>query len=108
MPDPLVNTTPEVPAQPGRMKILVTGVAGECGSKIASELACDHEVWGIDNLATGKRKNVHPKVTLMVADVTDPIGLPSADVIIHTAPAGLDRVTAHAARENSILINLGA
>jgi len=46
-------------------KILITGGAGYIGSKLASRLISDgHGVIVIDDLSTGKKTNLHPKVKL--------------------------------------------
>ncbi len=46
-----------------KKRILVTGCAGFIGSSIAQELINrKHEVWGIDNLSTGKKSNIPSKV----------------------------------------------
>ena len=44
------------------MKILITGVAGMLGSHLAEILTNkNHEVYGIDNLSIGKKKNIEIK-----------------------------------------------
>jgi len=54
------------------MKILITGGAGFIGSHTA-DLLIDkgHKVWIIDNLITGRRKNLNPAAEFIEADVRD-------------------------------------
>lgn len=55
------------------MKILVTGGAGFIGSHITDEFINDgHEIVIIDNLSTGKKKNINPKAKFYQSDITDP------------------------------------
>ncbi len=59
------------------MKALVTGGCGFIGSHLAEHLlAQNHEVVIIDNLSVGRRANIslfehHPKLRLVIADITD-------------------------------------
>ena len=54
------------------MKIMVTGGAGFIGSHIVDAyLQAGHEVVAIDDLSTGKRKNVNPGAKLYVVDIRD-------------------------------------
>lgn len=54
------------------MKILVTGGAGFIGSHVANAFVEQgHDVVIVDDLTTGKRENVHPKVRLYVVDIRD-------------------------------------
>jgi len=49
------------------MRVLITGVAGFIGSHLADALLADgHEVYGIDNFATGKPENVPAEITQFV------------------------------------------
>lgn len=51
-------------------KILVTGNAGFIGSHLADYLIeTGHEVWGIDNLSTGKFENINPSVKFIQGDL---------------------------------------
>lgn len=58
------------------MKVLVTGGAGFIGSHLVERLLQDnHEVFVIDNLATGKRENISSlleKITFFEADIRNP------------------------------------
>lgn len=54
------------------MKILVTGGAGFIGSHIADAyIKAGHDVVIIDNLSTGREKNVNPKATFVKMDIRD-------------------------------------
>jgi UDP-glucose 4-epimerase len=53
------------------MKVLVTGGAGFIGSHVVDRLVEEgHQVVVVDNLATGKRKNVNRAASLYKADIT--------------------------------------
>ena len=55
------------------MKYVVVGGAGFIGSNIVDKLVeQNHEVVVIDNLSTGKRENINPKVKLEYIDISDP------------------------------------
>jgi UDP-glucose 4-epimerase len=55
------------------MKVLVTGGAGFIGSNVCDALVgAGHEVVALDNLSSGKRKNLSPAVRLVEADLRDP------------------------------------
>ena len=55
------------------MKYVVVGGAGFIGSNIVDKLVeQNHEVVVIDNLSTGKRENINPKVQLEYMDISDP------------------------------------
>ncbi len=55
------------------MKILVTGGAGFIGSQIVDAyLDLGHEVTVVDDLSTGKKKNINSRARLVTADVRDP------------------------------------
>ncbi len=52
-------------------KVIVTGVAGFIGSKLANRLILEgHSVIGIDNLSTGKIKNIPKKVKFLKIDLS--------------------------------------
>ena len=52
------------------MKILVTGAAGFIGSHVVDLLSKDHEILALDNLSTGKRENIDPKIQFAKCDIT--------------------------------------
>merc|ERR1719491_2787789 len=86
---PVVMKTPSLPDS-RRKKILVTGGAGFVGSHLVDTLMMEgHEVIALDNFFTGQRKNIdhwmhHPRFSLVVHDVTEPIML-EVDEIYHLA-----------------------
>lgn len=86
---PHVMKTPTLP-DGKRKKILVTGGAGFVGSHLVDKLMQQgHEVIVLDNFFTGQRKNIdhwmhHPRFSLIVHDVTEPIML-EVDEIYHLA-----------------------
>lgn len=54
------------------MKILITGGAGFIGSNLADKLVKDgHKVVVVDNLSTGKKENINPKVKFYKISVED-------------------------------------
>ena len=68
--------------------ILVTGVAGFIGSKIAKKLlSLSHEVYGIDDLSIGYEKNIPQGVNFIEADLSKPSSLKKIpkgiDVVFH-------------------------
>jgi dTDP-glucose 4,6-dehydratase len=74
------------------MRIFVTGGAGFVGSHLCERLLNDgHEVFAVDNLLTGDRRNVdhlvgNPRFQLVEADVTKGLPVPGrADRIYHLA-----------------------
>jgi hypothetical protein len=87
--EPHVMKTPTLP-DGKRKKILVTGGAGFVGSHLVDKLMQQgHEVIVLDNFFTGQRKNIdhwmhHPRFSLIVHDVTEPIML-EVDEIYHLA-----------------------
>ena len=69
-------------------KVLVTGVAGFIGSHLAKELLAQrYEVYGIDNLSTGKVENVPLGVEFRIISVADLTveDLRGFDVVFHQA-----------------------
>ena len=54
------------------MRALVTGGAGYIGSTVCNLLLdCGHEVNILDNLSTGKKKNIPKKATFFKVDIGD-------------------------------------
>ena len=57
------------------MKVLVTGGAGFIGSHVCDAfLRAGHEVIALDNLSSGKRENLDPRVRLAVLGHPQPRG----------------------------------
>ncbi|MBN1209429.1 MAG: NAD-dependent epimerase/dehydratase family protein [Myxococcaceae bacterium] len=55
------------------MKVLVTGGAGFIGSHVCDEfLRAGHEVIALDNLSSGRRENLDPRVKLVELDIRSP------------------------------------
>jgi UDP-glucose 4-epimerase len=74
------------------MKIFITGIAGFVGSNLADELVEQgHDVFGIDNLSTGRRENLAHFGDSLIGDIRQ--GIPSSDydVIYHCAASYKDR-----------------
>jgi len=74
------------------MQVLVTGGAGFIGSHLVDRLASEkHRVTVVDDLSTGLRENVHPKVMFLEVDIRNLRDLEQAvlnalpDVISHHA-----------------------
>ncbi len=70
--------------------ILVTGGAGFIGSHLCDALlAAGHRVSVLDDLSTGRRHNLDPRVALHVGSITDPAAVRAAasgvDGIVHLA-----------------------
>lgn len=75
------------------MKILVTGGAGFIGSNIVDAyIAQGHSVTVVDDLSTGKKKQVNPKANFLAMDVRDP------NISTLFAKNGFDIVNHHAAQ----------
>lgn len=71
-----------------KLKVLVVGCAGFIGSHLAEGLLkAGHQVWGFDNLATGKIENVPKGVEFILGDILyiDNLRLEGIDVIYHLA-----------------------
>ncbi len=75
------------------MKILVTGGAGFIASHITDAyIAQGHDVTIVDDLTSGKKRNVNPKANLVTSDVRDP------NISTLFAKTGFDIVNHHAAQ----------
>ena len=74
------------------MRVLITGVAGFIGSRLAEALlAHGHEVSGIDNLSTGVAANIPSDVRFMLGDIAEAPLTGRWDVIYHCAASYKDR-----------------
>ena len=80
------------------MKVLITGIAGFVGSRLAEALlGHGHEVSGIDNLTTGRRANVPGGARFTLGDIRYPDELVHAtadeqiDLVYHCAASYKDR-----------------
>ena len=73
-------------------KVIVTGGAGFIGSHLVNKLTkMDLEVMVLDNLSTGKRKNLDPKAQLIMCDIANTKvefliqHIKNADIVFHLA-----------------------
>lgn len=67
-------------------QIIVTGGAGFIGSHLVDRLIeLGHKVTIYDNLSTGKKKYINPKVHFIKTDLSKPTKFVRADVIFHLA-----------------------
>ena len=103
------------------MKCLVTGGAGFIGSHLVNRLVNDgHDVGVIDNLSTGKKENINPKVKFYRLDVTqmrrptDSFMFTDVDIVFHLAafprvePSIKEPMFAHEVNVNGTLNVLNA
>lgn len=72
------------------MKVLITGVAGFIGSKIASKFVMmGYEVIGIDDLSNGDKKNIPSGIKFLQLDLSDPNNIgeipQDCEIILHLA-----------------------
>jgi UDP-glucose 4-epimerase len=73
------------------VKVLVTGGAGFIGSHVCDEfLGAGHEVVALDNLSSGRKENLDPRVKLAALDIRSPeaaalVLAEKPDVICHLA-----------------------
>ena len=83
------------------MRLLVTGGAGFIGSHVAeAALAAGHEVFVLDDLSTGRRKNVPDGAAFFEVDVRD------ADAVRKTIAATRPDVVSHQAAQASVAISV--
>ena len=74
------------------MRVLVTGVAGFIGSRIAEAmLGHGHEVCGIDDLSTGRLSSVPGDVDFIEGDIRASVPQGAWDVVYHCAASYRDR-----------------
>src|SRR3990167_1744660 len=70
-------------------KVLVTGSAGFIGSHLVDKLLdLGHQVFGIDNLSSGKLENLNPKAKFIKFDITSDLtewDFPGVDYVFHLA-----------------------
>lgn len=73
-------------------RVIITGIAGFMGSHLAHELIKQgHEVWGIDNLSGGFKRNVPREAHLSIEDLAIPLSYPvtfediKPDILFHLA-----------------------
>jgi UDP-glucose 4-epimerase len=79
------------------MRIAITGGAGFIGSNLADRLLeKGHDVFVIDNLATGRKDNIDKRVNFTEADIADPEGCKAffdaakPDIVVHAAASYKD------------------
>ncbi len=74
------------------MRVLITGIAGFIGSRIAEAmLGHGHEVAGIDDLTTGSLRNVPAGADFVEGDIRHGVPQDRWDVIYHCAASYRDR-----------------
>jgi UDP-glucose 4-epimerase len=74
------------------MRVLITGVAGFIGSRLAEALLSHrHTVAGIDDLSTGRLANVPAGVEFVIGDVSGIADMGPFDMVYHCAASYKDR-----------------
>jgi len=74
------------------VKVLVTGGAGFIGSHVCDELLSrGHEVLALDDLSSGTRENLDPRVRLLVMDIRSP---KASDLICSERPSAICHLAA--------------
>jgi UDP-glucose 4-epimerase len=94
------------------MRVLVTGGAGFIGSHVVDALVSrGDEVTAVDNLAIGKRENVHEAAKLDVRDIREPLDDLFAEVrpeaVFHLAAQAAVRVSTEQPHEDAEINVLG-
>ena len=82
------------------MDILITGVAGFIGSKVAKRFRDEgYKVYGIDDLSTGNIKNIPKNINFINSNLIDPLSLskipPSCEIILHLAGQSSGEISFH-------------
>ena len=82
------------------MDVLITGVAGFIGSKVAKRFIAEgYKVYGIDDLSSGNINNIPKDINFIKADLIDPLSLskiPSTcEIIIHLAGQSSGEISFH-------------
>ena len=82
------------------MDVLITGVAGFIGSKVAKRfIAQGYKVYGIDDLSSGNINNIPRDINFIKADLIDPLSLskiPSTcELILHLAGQSSGEISFH-------------
>ena len=82
------------------MDVLITGVAGFIGSKVAKRFIAEgYKVYGIDDLSSGNINNIPKEINFIKADLIDPLSLskiPSTcEIIIHLAGQSSGEISFH-------------
>ncbi|HKH30187.1 MAG TPA: NAD-dependent epimerase/dehydratase family protein, partial [Gaiellaceae bacterium] len=68
------------------MRAVVTGGAGFIGSNLVDTLVARGDaVTVVDNLASGKRENVHADAAFVERDIRDGFDVAGSDVVFHLA-----------------------
>src|SRR3954468_11732525 len=83
------------------MKLLVTGGAGFIGSHVIEHaLRAGHTVAVLDDLSTGKRSNVPPKVPLFQTDLRD------REAVLRVLEEVRPQAVSHHAAQSSVAISM--
>jgi len=89
------------------VRAVVTGGAGFIGSNLVDALVVRGDaVTVVDNLASGKRENVHPDAAFVERDIRDGLDVAGSDVVFHLA-AQADVQTSMQRPEYDAHVNVG-